>query len=127
MKQKTAWILAGKTTAADIVLGLLDPTEGSVLVDGEDIKDRKREWLRNIGYIPQAIYLSDDTIRANIAFGLPPEETDDEKVWRAAEQAQLAGYIRSLPDGLDTYVGERGIRMSGGQRQRVGIARALVQ
>ena len=116
---------AGKTTAADIILGLLDPSEGAVLVDGEDIKDRKREWLRNIGYIPQAIYLSDDTIRNNIAFGLSPEEIDDARVWRAAEEAQIAGYIRSLPDGLGTYIGERGIRMSGGQRQRVGIARAL--
>lgn len=116
---------AGKTTAADIVLGLLDPSEGTVLVDGVDIKDKKREWLRNIGYIPQAIYLSDDTIRNNIAFGLSPEEIDDEKVWKAAEEAQIAGYIRSLPDGLDTYIGERGIRMSGGQRQRIGIARAL--
>ncbi|MBQ6567860.1 MAG: ABC transporter ATP-binding protein, partial [Treponema sp.] len=105
---------AGKTTAADIVLGLLDPSEGAVLVDGVDIKDRKREWLRNIGYIPQAIYLSDDTIRNNIAFGLPPEEIDDERVWRAAEEAQIAEYVRSLPDGLDTFIGERGIRMSGG-------------
>ncbi|MBQ3799222.1 MAG: ATP-binding cassette domain-containing protein, partial [Treponema sp.] len=82
-------------------------------------------WLMNVGYIPQAIYLSDDTIRANIAFGLSPKEIDDGKVWKAAEQAQLAEYIRSLPKGLDTYIGERGIRMSGGQRQRVGIARAL--
>ena len=81
---------AGKTTAADIILGLLDPSEGAVLVDGVDIRGHEAGWLRNIGYIPQAIYLSDDTIRANIAFGLPPEETDDEKVWRAAEQAQLA-------------------------------------
>lgn len=116
---------AGKTTAADLVLGLLDPDEGAVLVDGTDIKGHKSAWLQNIGYIPQSIYLSDDTIRNNIAFGLPPEEIDDAKVWKAAEQAQLASYIRSLPDGLDTYIGERGIRMSGGQRQRVGIARAL--
>ena len=116
---------AGKTTAADIVLGLLDPSEGAVFVDGTDIRDKKREWLRNIGYIPQAIYLSDDTIRNNIAFGLSPKEIDDTKVWKAAEEAQIAEYIRSLPDGLDTYIGERGIRMSGGQRQRVGIARAL--
>ncbi|MBP5267702.1 MAG: ABC transporter ATP-binding protein [Ruminococcus sp.] len=116
---------AGKTTAADIILGLLDPIEGAVLVDGMNICGHKSGWLKNVGYIPQVIYLSDDTIRANIAFGLPPEATDDDKVWRAAEQAQLAEYIRSLPNGLDTYVGERGIRMSGGQRQRVGIARAL--
>ncbi|MBQ9539105.1 MAG: ABC transporter ATP-binding protein, partial [Treponema sp.] len=116
---------AGKTTAADLVLGLLDPSGGTVLVDGTDIKEHKEAWLANIGYIPQVIYLSDDTIRNNIAFGLPPEEIDDSRVWRAAEQAQLTGYIRSLPDGLDTYIGERGIRMSGGQRQRVGIARAL--
>lgn len=116
---------AGKTTVADIILGLLDPSEGAVLVDGEDIKDKKRGWLLNIGYIPQSIYLSDDTIRNNIAFGLSPKEIDDERVWKAAGEAQIAEYIRSLPDGLDTYIGERGIRMSGGQRQRVGIARAL--
>ncbi|MBQ6566385.1 MAG: ABC transporter ATP-binding protein, partial [Treponema sp.] len=116
---------AGKTTVADIILGLLPPTEGAVLVDGTDIRGHEAGWLMNVGYIPQAIYLSDDTIRANIAFGLSPKEIDDGKVWKAAEQAQLAEYIRSLPKGLDTYIGERGIRMSGGQRQRVGIARAL--
>ena len=116
---------AGKTTAADILLGLLAPTSGQVLVDGQDIRGKLREWQSQIGYIPQHIYLTDDTIRRNVAFGVPDDEIDDDRVRAALESAQLSGLLASLPDGLNTSVGERGVRLSGGQRQRIGIARAL--
>jgi ABC-type multidrug transport system fused ATPase/permease subunit len=116
---------AGKSTLVDIVLGLLQPTAGRVLVDGADIGDRVRQWQRRVGYVPQAIYLCDDTIRANVAFGLRDEEIDDKAVTRALAAAQLAAFVSSLPDGADTVVGDRGMRLSGGQRQRIGIARAL--
>ena len=116
---------AGKTTIVDVLLGLLDPTEGRVLVDGADIEGRMAAWQRKIGYIPQTIYLTDDSVRGNVAFGMGEDETDDEAVWRALEAAQLRDMVEGLPDGLDTKVGERGVRLSGGQRQRIGIARAL--
>ncbi|MES2358471.1 MAG: ABC transporter ATP-binding protein [Gemmatimonadota bacterium] len=116
---------AGKTTIIDVLLGLLKPTAGAVLVDGINIETGVRDWQRRIGYIPQTIYLSDDSLRRNIAFGLADSEIDDAAVWRAIAQAQLDMLVRSLPLGLDTFVGERGVRISGGQRQRVGIARAL--
>ncbi|MCR5249988.1 MAG: ABC transporter ATP-binding protein/permease [Lachnospiraceae bacterium] len=116
---------AGKTTLADVMLGLLHPQEGQILVDGTDIYGRTAAWAGLIGYVPQAVYLTDDTIRANVAFGIREEDIDDEKVWRALEEAQLADYIRSQDDGLDTMVGESGVRLSGGQRQRIAIARAL--
>ncbi|MBI3544726.1 MAG: ABC transporter ATP-binding protein, partial [Deltaproteobacteria bacterium] len=116
---------AGKTTLVDMVLGLLEPTAGKILVDGKDIHSNLRGWQRNIGYIPQTIYLTDDTIRRNVAFGVPDEAIDDAKVWEALKAAQLEGYVRELPKQLDATVGERGVRMSGGQRQRIGIARAL--
>ena len=116
---------AGKSTLIDVLLGLFIPQEGKILVDGYDIKEDMERWRRNIGYIPQQIYLIDDTIRNNIAIGLHAHEIDDEKVWKAIEAAQLEGLIRELPDGLETLIGERGIRLSGGQRQRIGIARAL--
>ena len=116
---------AGKTTIVDVLLGLLDPTEGQVLVDGEDIQGRMARWQSKIGYIPQSIYLTDDTIRGNVAFGMDEDEINDTTVWEALEAAQLRDMVESLPDGLDTVVGERGVRISGGQRQRVGIARAL--
>ena len=116
---------AGKTTAVDILLGLLLPQEGMVTIDGKDVMSAYEEWLAHIGYIPQSIFMLDDTIRANVAFGLGREEQLDEKVWHALEEAQLAEFVRSLPKGLDTEIGERGIRLSGGQRQRIGIARAL--
>ncbi|MCF0131710.1 MAG: ABC transporter ATP-binding protein, partial [Pseudobutyrivibrio sp.] len=116
---------AGKTTAVDILLGLLTPQKGQVLSDGVDIQSDYSGWLKCLAYIPQMIFLTDDTIRANVAFGIDPAKVDDEQVWRALEQAQLADFVRTLPDGLDNRIGERGVRLSGGQRQRIGVARAL--
>jgi ATP-binding cassette, subfamily B, bacterial PglK len=116
---------AGKTTLVDIILGLFQPENGDVLVDGKNIFEQKQLWQQNIGYIPQSIFLSDDTIRSNIAFGVEEELIDDLAVWRALEQAQLRDFVEDLPDKLETKVGERGVRLSGGQRQRIGIARAL--
>lgn len=116
---------AGKTTLADVILGLLKPEKGSVIVDGMDVFSNPKSWSRMIGYVPQSVFLSDDTIRNNVAFGHSPAEIKDEDVWRALEQAQLKSFVEGLPEGLDTQVGERGIKFSGGQRQRVAIARAL--
>lgn len=116
---------AGKTTIVDVLLGLLDPSEGRVLVDGVNVQDRLGAWQRKIGYIPQQIYLTDDTVRRNVAFGRSDDEIEDNRVWAALEAAQLRDLVESLPDGLDQRVGERGTRLSGGQRQRIGIARAL--
>ena len=116
---------AGKTTAVDILLGLLKPQEGQILADGIDVMENYTQWLTKIGYIPQSIFMLDDTIRANVVFGLHPDEQGDAQVWKALEEAQLADFVRSLPQGLDTTIGERGVRLSGGQRQRIGIARAL--
>jgi ABC-type multidrug transport system fused ATPase/permease subunit len=117
---------AGKTTLVDLVLGLLSPTSGVLEVDGEPLTgDRILRWQRSCGYIPQVIFLSDDTIRANIAFGVPSEMVDEEALVRAASIAQIDDFIATLPKTYDTVVGERGVRLSGGQRQRIGIARAL--
>jgi ATP-binding cassette, subfamily B, bacterial PglK len=116
---------AGKTTIVDLLLGLLEPTEGEIKVDGRNIHQKLSAWQINIGYIPQSIYLADETLRNNIAFGIPDDEIDDEKVLQAIESAQLSEMVSRLPDGLDTMIGENGTRISGGQRQRVGIARAL--
>lgn len=116
---------SGKTTAIDILLGLLPLQAGQVLVDGIDIREDYDGWLAHLGYIPQMIFMLDDTIRANVAFGIPAKEIDDTQVWKALEEAQLKEFVQSLPDGLDTTIGERGVRLSGGQRQRIGIARAL--
>ena len=118
---------AGKTTSVDIILGLLNPQDGQVLVDGVDVKNDLTAWLSQIGYIPQMIFMLDDSIRANVAFGIPEGEINDEQVWRALREAALEEFVRSLPEGLDTQIGERGVRLSGGQRQRIGIARALYQ
>lgn len=117
---------SGKTTVVDILLGLLQLESGSILADGVEIRENYESWLKNIGYIPQSIFMLDDSIRSNVAFGCG-EEVDDEKVWRALKEAQLDEFVRGLPDGLDTGIGERGIRISGGQRQRIGIARALYE
>lgn len=116
---------AGKTTIVDILLGLLVPQQGTIEVDGRSIYNNLSAWQRNIGYIPQHIYLADETLKANIAFGIPNEEIDEGKVWEALKLAQLEDMVNKLPKGLNTIIGERGTRLSGGQRQRVGIARAL--
>lgn len=116
---------AGKTTMVDIILGLLEPQEGTINVDGVNIAENLSAWQRNVGYIPQSIYLADETLRANVAFGLPEKEIDNTKVIGAMRLAQLEEMVKQLPKGLDTMVGELGTRLSGGQRQRLGIARAL--
>ena len=116
---------AGKSTLADIIMGLLRPQCGQVLVDGKPIERNYFEWAQMIGYVPQSVYLIDDTIRNNVAFGIPQEEIDDKEVWHALKQAKMDEYISKLPQGLDTVVGERGIKFSGGQRQRIAIARAM--
>lgn len=116
---------AGKSTLADILLGLLVPENGDVLVDGVSIYREMDSWKRTVGYVPQSVFLTDDTIRHNIAFGIAEKDIDEAKLQRAVEQAQLADTIAELPNGLDTLLGERGIRFSGGQKQRVAIARAL--
>lgn len=116
---------AGKTTTIDIILGLLHPEKGEILVDGVNIRKDMSGWLSQIGYIPQSIFLLDGSIRSNIAFGISNDSTSDSDVWRAVREASLEEYVKSLPAGLDTKIGERGIRLSGGQRQRIGIARAL--
>lgn len=118
---------SGKTTVVDIMLGLLQLQSGEILADGVEIRDHYSSWLKNIGYIPQTIFMIDDSIRKNVAFGYADEDIDDEKVWRALKEAQLDEFVRGLPEGLDTGIGERGIRISGGQRQRIGIARALFE
>ena len=114
---------AGKTTLADIILGLYKPQRGCVKLEGRDIRTLSEKWSEYIGYIPQTVYLTDDTVRNNVAFGV--EEPDDALVWRALEQAQLREFVAGLPDRLDTVIGDRGVRFSGGQRQRIAIARAL--
>lgn len=116
---------AGKSTLVDVILGLLSPTEGGVYVDGRSITDNIMEWQKLVGYVPQSIFLTDDTLRRNIAFGLPDKEINEENLKQAVASAQLSAFVEGLPDGLDTIVGERGVRLSGGQRQRIGIARAL--
>lgn len=116
---------AGKSTLVDVILGLFAPTAGLVLVDGQDIQKNLRNWQNQIGYVPQSIYLTDDTLRRNVAFGLGDENIDENSVRNAIRLAQLEEFVSSLPENLDTVVGERGVRLSGGQRQRIGIARAL--
>lgn len=116
---------AGKTTLVDIILGLLEPQVGKVYYGDLDISKDYAEWQKHIGYIPQNIYLTDESIRNNVALGVYEDDIDDERVWKALEDAQLADFVRGLKDGLDTVIGERGVRISGGQRQRIGIARAL--
>ena len=116
---------AGKSTIVDILLGLLKVHEGQILCDGVNVFDNYPAWLSQIGYIPQSIYLVDEPIRNNIAFGIADEEIDEARIWQVLEEAQLADFIKTLPEQLDTAIGDRGVRLSGGQRQRLGIARAL--
>lgn len=116
---------AGKSTVVDILLGLLQVRDGAICVDGADVRSNYRKWLKNIGYIPQMIFMLDDTIRSNVAFGVPKNKIDEKRLWEALREAQLDEFVKTLPEGLETGIGERGIRLSGGQRQRIGIARAL--
>lgn len=116
---------AGKTTAVDILLGVLLSKKGKVLTDGQNVMDNYSEWLSHIGYRPQAIFMLDDDIKSNVAFGVSKEEQNEERVWKALREAQLEEFVRTLPEGINTQIGERGMRLSGGQRQRIGIARAL--
>ncbi len=116
---------AGKTTTIDVLLGLLKPQQGSVMCDDTNVADDLNGWHENLAYVPQDIYLVDDTIRSNVAFGYATNEVKDEDVWMALDKAQLGDFVRGLPNGLQTKIGEKGVRLSGGQRQRIGIARAL--
>ena len=116
---------SGKSTLIDIMLGLLEPQSGSVLINGQTIENVKQSWQKQIGYIPQTIFLMDDSLRRNIALGIADSEIDEVAIREALRSAQLEEFVASLPEGLDTVVGERGVRLSGGQRQRIGIARAL--
>jgi len=117
---------SGKSTLIDLILGLIEPDEGSLIVDGSPINNaNKREWQNTLGFVPQSIFLSNNSIKENIAFGLPLEEIDEERIDTVIKLAHLDGMVSELPDGLNTRVGERGVQLSGGQRQRIGIARAL--
>jgi len=116
---------SGKSTLLDVILGILEPDGGTVFVDGVPLDERRDEWQRSIGYVPQDVYLVDDTLRANVALGWYSDDVDEERVLEAIRLAELNDVVGRLPDGLETRVGERGVRLSGGQRQRVGLARAL--
>lgn len=116
---------SGKSTIVDILLGLLRVQSGTITCDGRNIFDNYADWLGKIGYIPQSIYLIDESIRDNIAFGIDADKIDDKRIWEVLEEAQLKEFVEELPEGLDTAIGDRGVRISGGQRQRLGIARAL--
>ncbi len=116
---------AGKSTLIDIILGVLPVTHGRIEVDGKNISDHMSSWHHTVGYIPQSIYLMDDTIRHNVAFGVHEDDISDERIWEVLREAQIDEFVRNLPEGLDASIGDRGVRISGGQRQRLGIARAL--
>lgn len=116
---------AGKSTIVDVLLGLLHAQEGEITCDGVDIFKNYESWLAQIGYIPQSIYLIDESIRENIAFGIDGDQIDEARIWEVLKEAQLKEFVEDLPEGLDTTIGDRGVRLSGGQRQRIGIARAL--
>jgi ATP-binding cassette, subfamily B, bacterial PglK len=115
----------GKSTLADLIAGLLEPTRGEIHVDGRGVHEHRHAWWRQLGVVSQSVFLADDTIRNNIALGRSPERIDEDRLSRAVQRAQLGDVVADLPEGLDTYVGERGIRLSGGQRQRIAIARAF--
>ena len=116
---------SGKTTLANLLLGLVQPKSGRILVDGLDIQTDLGGWGRQVGYVPQDVYIVDDTIRRNVAFGIPDEDIEDVKLWHTLEAAQLGAFVKGLPEQMDTLVGDRGVKISGGQRQRIGIARSL--
>lgn len=116
---------AGKTTAVDLLLGILIAKKGEILVDGRNVMENYPEWLSNIGYIPQSIFMLDGDIKSNVAFGVPKEVQDEKKIWKVLREVQLEDFVKGLPDGIYTQIGERGMKISGGQRQRLGIARAL--
>jgi ATP-binding cassette subfamily B protein len=117
---------SGKSTLIDLIMGLLEPTSGTISVDGVKLSARNyRSWQKNITHVPQSIFLADSSVKMNIAFGIPAQEIEDQRLEAASEQAQISEAIKSWPDGYETYVGERGVKLSGGQRQRIGIARAL--
>ena len=116
---------SGKTTIVDVLLGLLQLQDGTITSDGRSIFDNYEAWLAHVGYIPQTIYMLDDSVRNNIAFGIKEEDIDDARIWEVLDQAQMKEFVEGLPDKLDAQIGERGVRISGGQRQRLGIARAL--
>ena len=116
---------AGKTTLADLLLGILKPQKGVIKMDGIDINDIPDEWRSAIGYVPQNIYLTEQSIMENVAFGIEKKDIDENRVRKALEQAQLLDVVKQLPDDINTAIGERGIKLSGGQRQRIAIARAL--
>ncbi len=116
---------SGKTTMADLILGLYAPTTGKITVDGIDIRLHKREWENTIGYIPQSVYLLEDTILANVAFGVEKQDIDEARAWECLKDAQMDSFVKSLPEGIMTVTGENGVKLSGGQKQRIGIARAL--
>jgi len=118
---------AGKSTLIDIILGMLSPQTGSVIFNGESVHHKTSSWTKHIGYVPQSIYLLDETFLENVAFGIEKDKIDENKIWRALEQAQLYEFVKSLPEGLYTNIGEQGSKLSGGQRQRIGIARALYE
>ncbi len=120
---------AGKSTIVDVMLGLLKLESGEITADGANVFDGEnyRKWLKNIGYIPQTVFMLDDSIRKNIAFGIPEKEIDEKRIWEVLKEAQLDEFVKGLPEGLETGIGERGIRLSGGQRQRISIARALYE
>ena len=109
----------------DLILGLLKPKKGTILIDGFDLNQNLYEWQKQIGYVPQNIFLTDDSLKNNIAFGLEESEIDEKKLMNAIKYSNLEDFIKSLDDGVSTFVGERGLRLSGGQKQRIGIARAL--
>ena len=116
---------SGKTTIIDLIIGLLTPDSGSICVDGKNIANHIREWQANIGYIPQHIFIFNDSIKANIALGIAPEKIDKERICKVIEMAQLSDFVSQQPQGVDTIVGDHGIKLSGGEQQRLGIARAL--
>ena len=116
---------AGKSTLLDVIAGVLEPIAGRVLIDGAEMRTQRASWQASLGYVPQDVFLLDDTLRANVALGVPPHEVEDARVRTAIDRAQLGPLVATLRDGLDTALGERGARLSGGERQRVGIARAL--